>query len=89
MSSYAHTRAQTPVPTFQKAPLITGAALIAAGALICMGGAALAGAHIFTATRQRVRQMDRPPTELAKEQWAKTRAAAHAGAHAWRENAMV
>ncbi|ROO85737.1 hypothetical protein EDD29_3286 [Actinocorallia herbida] len=83
------TQSSAHLPTFDKAPLIAGSALIGIGALICMGGAALAGAHVFAATRQWLHETDRPPTEMAKAQWAKTRAAAHAGATAWRENAMT
>ncbi|WP_214319431.1 hypothetical protein [Nonomuraea sediminis] len=52
-----------------KSPLITGAVLVTAGALISLRGAAMLGMH---ATKR--------PREVARHQWAKIRA----GAAAWR-----
>jgi len=42
------------------------------------------GTHGFAATRQWVREMEVPPSEVAKAKWAQARAAASAGASAWR-----
>jgi hypothetical protein len=63
--------------------LITGGALIAAGALIALAGMAVGGSHVVGATRRWIREMEVPPGELAKIKWAQARTAAAAGAAAW------
>jgi hypothetical protein len=70
-------------PTFRSGLLITGGALIGAGALIAMAGLAVGGSHVVLATRQWIRQMEVPPGELAKIKWAQARSAAAAGTAAW------
>jgi hypothetical protein len=64
-------------------PLITGGALIGAGVLVALAGLAIGGAHLLSATRQWVGEMEVPPSELAKLKWAQARAAAAAGTSAW------
>jgi hypothetical protein len=64
-------------------PLITGAALAGAGALLALAGLAVGGSHLLSATRRWIRAMEVPPSELAKLKWAQARAAAGAGATAW------
>jgi hypothetical protein len=68
---------------FLPAPLITSAALVGAGTLIALAGLAVGGAYIAAVTRRRIREMDVPPSELARLKWAQTRAAVAAGASAW------
>ena len=62
-------------------PLITGAALVAAGGLLAL---AISSSHVLTASRRWVREMEVPPSEVARLKWAQAKAAAAAGAGAWR-----
>ena len=70
-------------PQVRTGPLVTGGGLIAAGAVIALAGLAIGAAHLLAATRQWVRAMDIPPSELAKLKLAQAKAAAAAGADAW------
>jgi hypothetical protein len=70
-------------PTFRSGLLITGGSLIGAGALIALAGLAIGGTHVVSATRQWIKEMEVPPSELARIKWAQTRSAAAAGAAAW------
>jgi hypothetical protein len=65
-------------------PLITGAALVAAGGLLALAGLAISSSHVLTASRRWVREMEVPPSEVARLKWAQAKAAAAAGAGAWR-----
>jgi hypothetical protein len=66
-------------------PLLVGAALIGAGAVIGLAGMVLSGTVMLAATRRWIRQMDVPPNELARQKWAQARAATMAGASAWQD----
>ena len=46
-------------------------------------GLAVGGGHLLSATRHWVREMEVPPTELARIKWNQARAAVSAGAVAW------
>lgn len=70
-------------PQLRSGPLITGTGLMGAGALLALAGLAVASVHVLSATRRWIREMDVPPSELAKLKWAQARAAAAAGAGAW------
>ena len=70
-------------PQFQAAPLIISAAMVGAGTLIVLVGLAIGGGHLATATRRWVRELEVPPSELARLKWAQARAAYAAGASAW------
>jgi hypothetical protein len=70
-------------PQLRSGPLITGTALMGAGALLALAGLAVGASHLISATRRWVTEMDVPPSELAKLKWAQARAAAAAGAGAW------
>jgi hypothetical protein len=70
-------------PSFRAGPLITSAALVGAGTFIAVAGLAVGGSHLMSATRRWIRDMEVPPSELAKLKWAQARAAAAAGAGAW------
>jgi hypothetical protein len=74
---------------FRTGPLITGAALVGAGTLLALAGFAVGGSHLLSATRRWVREMEPPPSELAKLQWAKARTAAAAGTAAWQNSASA
>ena len=70
-------------PQLRSGPLITGAALVGAGSLLALAGLAVGGSHLILAIRQWVREMEVPPSELARQKWAKAQSAALAGANAW------
>jgi hypothetical protein len=73
----------TPGPQLRSGPLITGAALVAAGALLAAAGWAVSGVHVASATRRWIRDMEVPPSELARMKWLQARKAAAAGTQAW------
>jgi hypothetical protein len=68
-------------PQLRSGPLITGTALMGAGALLALAGLAVGASHLLSATRRWVTEMDVPPSELANIKWVQARAA---GAGAWR-----
>ncbi len=76
-------------PQFDSAPLITGAALVGAGTLIAMVGLAIGGGHLVAATRRWVKEMEVPPSELARQKWAQARTAVEAGTSAWQNGTKV
>ena len=43
----------------------------------------MGSSHLLSVTRQRVREMEVPPNELAKQKYAQARAAVAAGTAAW------
>jgi hypothetical protein len=61
-----------------------GGVLIGIGGLLGFTGMLLVGSAIISAARQRVNQLEQPPSELAKLKWQQARAATTAGAKAWR-----
>jgi hypothetical protein len=72
------------LPDFRSGPLITGAALVGAGAMVALVGLAVGGSHLLSATRRWIDAMDVPPSEVARLKWAQAAAAASAGTAAWR-----
>ena len=70
-------------PELRTGPIITGAALFGAGALIALAGLAVGGTHLFAATRRWIQEMEVPPKEQARIKWAQAKSAAAAGAAAW------
>jgi hypothetical protein len=71
-------------PQVKARPLIIGAVLIGAGAMTALAGLIVGGSHLVAATRKWVEEMEVPPSDLARAKWAQARAAASAGASAWR-----
>jgi hypothetical protein len=61
-----------------------GGVLIGIGGLLGFAGMVLVSSAIISAARQRVSQLEQPPSELAKRTWQQARAATTAGAKAWR-----
>ena len=61
-----------------------GGVLIGIGGLLGFAGMLLVGSAIVSAARQRVDQLEQPPSEIAKRTWQQARAATTAGAKAWR-----
>jgi hypothetical protein len=47
---------------------------------------ALVSSALISATRQWVDHLEQPPSEMARRRWEQTKAAASAGAAAWRGN---
>jgi hypothetical protein len=60
--------------------------LIGIGSLLGFTGMLLVSSAIISAARQRVNQLEQPPSELAKRTWQQARAATTAGATAWRNS---
>jgi hypothetical protein len=73
-------------PELQAGPMIAGGVLIGVGALLALAGMAVAGSHVVSATRQWAKDLDVPPSELAKLRWEQARAAANAGANSWKQH---
>ena len=71
------------MPQVRSAPLVTGGSLVAVGGLIALAGGFVGGLHLLAATRQWISEMEVPPSELARLNWAKAKAAAQAGMGAW------
>lgn len=67
--------------------LLTGAALAALGSLLGAAGLVISGAAMADATRRWLNSREVPPSELARQQLAKARAATAAGTAAWRNGA--
>jgi hypothetical protein len=70
-------------PQVRSGPLVTGGSLIAAGGVLALAGFVVGGAHLLVAIRQWIKEMEVPPSELAKLKLAQAKAAAAAGAEAW------
>jgi hypothetical protein len=70
-------------PQFRTAPLVVSAVLVGAGTLIALAGLAVGAAHVASATRQWIDEMEVPPSEQARQKWAQARTAMAAGAAAW------
>ena len=74
-----------PQPKFQvnKQQIIVGSALMGVGGALALAGVAMAGTALVMAFRQRVQQMDVPPTELARQHWSAVKHATNAGVNVW------
>ena len=64
--------------------LIGGGGLVGIGGLLGFTGMVLVGSALLSATRQWVNQLEQPPSEMARRKWQQAKAAASAGAGAWR-----
>jgi hypothetical protein len=76
-------------PQFRSAPLITSAVLVGVGTFVIFAGLAVGGSHLLSATRRWVREMEVPPSELAKLKYAQARAAMTAGTAAWQNGSQT
>jgi hypothetical protein len=73
-------------PTVRSGPLIAGGVLFGIGGLVALVGLAVAGTHLVSATRQWAKELEVPPSQLAKLRWEQAKVAAASGASAWREH---
>jgi hypothetical protein len=64
--------------------LVGGGVLVGIGGLLGFTGVVLVGSALLSATRQWIDQLERPPSEIARRKWQQAKAAASAGAAAWR-----
>jgi hypothetical protein len=64
--------------------LIGGGVLIGIGGLLGLTGMVLVGSALLSATRQWVKQLEQPPSVMARRRWQQAKVAASAGAQAWR-----
>ena len=71
------------LPELKSGPLIVGGVLVGTGFMLVLAGMAVGSAHLFAATRQWISEMEVPPSERARQQWARAKTAALAGASAW------
>jgi hypothetical protein len=69
---------------FNRSLLVGGGVLVGLGGLLGFTGMALVASALISATRQWVDHLERPPSEIARRRWEQTKAAASAGAAAWR-----
>jgi hypothetical protein len=77
------------VPRLNARLLVGGIILMGLGGVVGLAGLALGGSALLSATRRWMRQMDMPPSELARQKLAQARAAATAGVGAWRDGQSV
>ena len=73
-------------PKVKSGPLIVGGSLIGIGVAVAAVGLAVAGAHLVSATREWMRQLDVPPSQFAQLKWEQAKTAAATGANSWREH---
>jgi hypothetical protein len=78
-------------PQVKSGPLIAGGVLIGIGAVVALAGLAVAGSHVVAATRAWIKELEIPPSQLARLKWEQAKTAAASGASTWREhpNAQV
>jgi hypothetical protein len=69
--------------------LVAGGVLAGIGGLLGCVGALLVSSALVSASRRWVRQLDPPPSAMAKVKWQQARAATTAGARAWRDGPSV
>jgi hypothetical protein len=69
---------------FNRSLLVGGGVMVALGGLLGFTGMALVSSALISATRQWMDHLERPPSEMARRRWEQTKAAASAGAAAWR-----
>ena len=64
--------------------IVSGSILIGIGGVLALAGAAMAGTALVAAYRERVRQMEVPPSVLARQNWERMKSATAAGMGEWR-----
>lgn len=72
-------------PQVRSGPMITGIVLVGAGGVLTLAGFVVGTSHLLATTRQWMRELEVPPSELARLRWAQAKAAATAGSSAWQQ----
>jgi len=65
--------------------IVGGGVLVALGGLLGFTGMALLVSALISATRRWVDHLEQQPGDIARRKWQQTKAAASAGAAAWRD----
>jgi hypothetical protein len=65
--------------------IVGGGVLVALGGLLGFTGMTLLVSALISASRRWVDKMEKPPSDIARRKWQQTKAAASAGASAWRD----
>jgi hypothetical protein len=73
-------------PQVRSGPLVVGGILIGIGAVVAMAGAAVAGTHLAAATRAWIKDLETPPSQLARLKWEQAKHAVTTGASAWQDH---
>ena len=78
-------------PKLESGPLLAGGILVGIGAVVALAGLTVAGSHVVAATRAWIKELETPPSQIAKLRWEQAKTAAASGANTWREhpNAQV
>jgi hypothetical protein len=79
--NYDH--APRPKIQLNRQQIIVGSVLIGVGGVIALAGMAVAGTTLVASARQRVQQMDVPPSELARQHWSAVKHATSTGLDVW------
>lgn len=66
--------------------LIVGGVLMGLGGVLGLAGIVVSGASLASAARDWANRQEVPPTELARQHWARAKAATAAGASTWRDS---
>jgi hypothetical protein len=73
-------------PQLESRPLLAGGILVGIGAVVALAGLTVAGSHVVAATRAWIRELETPPSQIAKLKWEQAKTAAVSGANTWREH---
>ena len=74
----------------QRTRIITvGATLMGSAAVLGVIGLTLEAVAVVSAMRRRIAEMEAPPKEIAKRQWARCTATVRAAGEAWRREAAA
>jgi hypothetical protein len=73
-------------PELQSGPLMAGGILIGIGVVIVLAGMAVAGSHVASATRTWLKELETPPSQVARLKWEQAKSAAAAGAASWQQH---
>jgi hypothetical protein len=73
-------------PEVNSGPLMAAGILIGIGAVAALAGAIVAGTHVAAAVRAWSRELETPPSELARLKWEQAKSAAAAGAANWQHH---
>jgi hypothetical protein len=73
-------------PQLESRPLLAGGILVGIGAVVALAGLTVAGSHVVAATRAWVKELETPPSQIARLKWEQAKTAAVSGANTWREH---